>query len=132
MEVILLSGFCKLMQVLRYFTPLCMACAEYVHLLSKRVTAQNRDIQIQKLVMLRQYIKFRKCLCTISPQYFAYNQKNVTVHFNSVFFCYMGIKLALSFCERVKENKLLQSCMELQLAKRDVTTSIRRLLVCDD
>jgi len=70
---------------------------------------------------------------TISPQSFAYNQKNVTVLKLILFFCSMGMKLALSFCERVKKNKLLQSSMQT------VTTSealchhrIRRLPVCDD
>jgi len=65
---------------------------------------------------------------TMSPQFFAYNQKNVTVLKLILFFCCIGMKLALSFCDRVKKNKLLQSSVQT------VTTSeaLCHNPVCDD
>jgi len=98
-----------------------------------RIKGQNHDIQIQKLVKLRQYIKFGKCVAPSVHNILPTTSKNVTVQKLILFFCCMGMKLALLFCKRVKENKLLHSCMQT------ATTSetwchhpIRRLPVCDD
>jgi len=56
--------------------------------------------------------QIQEMLGTIGSQYFACNQKNVTVQKLILFYCCMGMKLALPFCETVKWNKLLQSYMQ--------------------
>jgi hypothetical protein len=89
------------MQVLWYFAPPCVGSAEYVHLLSKRITAQSQCSDKRMFMWWPEcrskswYIntetsevktihQIQEMLGIISSQSFAYNQKNVTTEVNFV------------------------------------------------